>query len=163
MEELLSKAIEGGSFGICLFLCYWFFTRFFKKEIKEPIEELKTDVKNVKVDNIEIKNSFVKFTENINSFIYRVLKGHSEMIDSVNKNASQMNMLFSEATQHTAQAKLEAHEALERVKVTAETTDKLLKVATITHEKEQHLESQVKQLKNDMIMVKNKLGVKNEK
>ena len=148
MEELLSRAIEGGAFGISLFLSYILFKRFIKKEIVEPIAELK-------VDNIELKKGFTQFTERVTGFVFRLTKSHNELSESVTRESLNMTKLFTEATQHTSQAKLEAHAALEKVNVTQQTADKLLKVATITH-------TEVVKLKNDMVMVKNKVGIKDE-
>lgn len=155
MEELLKYAIEGGSFGISLFFSYVLFKKFIKKEVIEPIEDLQEESK-------EVKKSFIKFTENINSFVFKILKSHVDSNDNINKNISNMNTLFTEATRHTSQSKIESFEALKKVNVLEQTTDKLLKIATIEHEKNKNLETEVHQLSKDMIMVKNKVGIKDE-
>jgi hypothetical protein len=155
MEELLRFAIEGGSFGISLFLVYVLFKKFIKKEISEPIEDLQKD-------NKEIKNSFIKFTENINSFVFKILKSNADTHEGVNKNISNMNNLFTEATRHTSQSKMESFEALKKVNALGETTDKLLKIATIVHEKNKKLETEVHKISDDMVMVKDKIGIKDE-
>lgn len=155
MDELLRWAIEGGSFGIALFLVAFLFKKFVTKEIIDPIEELQKDSK-------EVRSSFIKFTENINSFVFRIIKGHGEMIDSVNKNANQMNTLFAEATRHTSQAKTEAHQALEKVNAMSETADKLVEIGTKNHLKNKKLETEVKKISDDVILIKNKIGIKNE-
>lgn len=152
MDELLKYAIEGGSFGVSLFLMYFLFKRFVKKEVIEPIEEIQKD-------NINTKKSFEKFTENINSFIFRILKSHVDTDDRINKNMSEMNHLFTEATRHTSQSKIDSFEALKKVNVLEETADKLLKITAKVHEKNEKIESEVKQLSKDMIMIKNKTGV----
>lgn len=155
MEELLKYAIEGGSFGISLFLVYFLFKKFIKKTLIEPIDDLQKD-------NREIKSSFIRFTENINSFVYKILESNAKTHEGVNKNISNMNNLFTEATRHTSQAKMESFEALKKVNSMEETTDKLLKIATIVHEKNKKLETEVHKISDDMIMVKDKIGIKNE-
>jgi hypothetical protein len=155
MEELLRYAIESGSFGISLFLVYYLFKKFIKKEIVEPINDLKEE-------NTEIKKSFIKFTENINGFVFKILKSNNDTHEGINLNISNMNNLFTESTRHTSQAKIESYEALEKVNVLKETTDKLLKIATIEHEKNKNINTEVQKLSHDMIMVKNKIGLKNE-
>jgi hypothetical protein len=155
MEELLKYAIEGGCFGISLFLAYVLFTKFVKKEIIKPIE-------NLQEENTEIKKGFIKFTENINSFIFRILKSHQDTAESVNKNISNMNNLFTEATRHTSKAMMDSSEALKKVNAMVETTDKLLDIGKRTHEKTLAMKSEVKKISDDLIMVKDKVGIKNE-
>lgn len=155
MEELLKYAIEGGSFGISLFLVYYLFKKFVVREVIKPIE-------NLQEENTEIKKGFIKFTENINSFIFRIIKSHNDTAESVNKNISNMNNLFTEATSHTSKAKMEAFEALKKVNAMVETTDKLLEIGKRTHEKTEALKTEVKRLSHDMIIVKTKVGIKDE-
>jgi methyl-accepting chemotaxis protein len=155
MEELLKYAIESGAFGVSLFLTYVLFTKFVKKEIIKPIE-------NLQEENTEIKKGFIKFTENINSFIFRILKSHQDTAESVNKNIANMNNLFTEATQHTSKAMMQSHEALKKVNALEETADKLLQIATKTHEKTVAMKSEVKKINEDLIMVKGKMGLKDE-
>lgn len=155
MEELLKYAIEGGSFGVSLFLVYFLFKKFIVREVIRPIEDLKEE-------NTETKKGFIKFTENINSFIFRILKSHNDTAESVNKNISNMNNLFTEATSHTSKAKMEAHEALKKVNAMEQTTDKLLQIATKVHEKTETMKTEVTRLSKDMIIVKGKMGIRDE-
>jgi hypothetical protein len=155
MEELLKYAIEGGSFGISLFLTYVLFKKFIKKEVIEPIEELKSE-------NVEIRKGFITFTNDINGFVFRLMKNHSEIIESVNKNSSNMNTILTDAISHSSTAKLESFEALKKVNVLETTTDKLLKISTLVHDKNKNLETEIIRISKDMFMVKNKIGIKNE-
>lgn len=153
LPEVIKWAFGGGSLGVVVLLGVWLFKRFIEKEIIEPIDELQKD-------NKEIKNSFIKFTENINSFIFRILNSHVDTAKTVDKNLDGMNQLFTEATRHTSQAKLEAHEALQKVNALAETTDKLVTIATKVHEKNDKLESRVQRISDDLVMVKTKIEEK---
>jgi hypothetical protein len=155
MEELLKFAIEGGSFGISLFLIYILFKRFVKKEIVEPIEELQEDHK-------QLKRSFTRFSETASDMTFKVVNSHTQMVDIVTKTTSNMYNLFAEATRHTSQAKVESHEALNKVNVLEATTDKLLKISTAVHEKNKSIETEVHKLSNDLIMIKNKVGIKKD-
>lgn len=155
MEELLKYAVEGGGFGISLFLTYVLFKKFIKAEVVEPIAELKEE-------NSEIKKSFNRFTEQIMGFVFKVIKGHADLIENANRNSANMNNLFSESSRQSSQARRDSLEAIEKVNVMEKTADKLLKIATAVHEKNKSIETEVLKLSNDMIMVKTKVGVKDE-
>lgn len=155
MEEILKLVIEGGSFGVSLLLVHYLFKRFVKKEVIEPIKELQEG-------HDKIEKGFVKFTEGVNSFIFRIIKSHNDVAESVNKNVTGMNQLFMEATRHTSQSKLESAEALEKVNVLHQTAEKLMTIATKVHDKNAKLESEVQKLNHDMILIKSKMGMKKE-
>lgn len=155
MEELLRYAIEGGSFGISLFLVYVLFKRFIIKEIVEPLDSIKTE-------HSKLKTSFEKFTENVTSFIFKLLKSHDDLTKTVHRDVSNMHNLFTEITKHTSQARIEAHEALKKVNVLEETTEKILKIATLVHDKNKKIETEVTKISDELILVKTKMGIKNE-
>lgn len=155
MEDFLKVAIEGGSFGVSLFLAYILFKKFIKKEVVEPIAELKEE-------NASLKKSFTLFTERVTGFIFKIVQSHGDLMESVNKDVSKMNNLFTEATRHTSQAKMESLEALKKVNVLEQTTDKLLRIATIEHGKTQEIKTELQKLSKDMVMVKTKVGLKSE-
>lgn len=155
MAEWLKLAIEGGSFGVSLFLVNYLFRKFIRKEVIEPIKELKAE-------NDEIKKNFTVFTNRITEFIFKMLKSHGDLMDSVNQDVNKMNNLFTEATRHTSQSRMESYEALKKVNVLEQTTEKLLKISTMVHDKNKKIESEVKQITKDLIMVKTKTGIKSD-
>jgi hypothetical protein len=57
---------------------------------------------------------------------------------------------------------MESHEALKKVNSLEQTTEKLFEIASKTHEKTMAMKSEVKKINDDLIMVKNKVGLKNE-
>jgi methyl-accepting chemotaxis protein len=153
MEDLFKYAIEGGSFGVSLFLVFFLSKKFIKKGIIEPIEELKADVR-------EVRKNFIQFTERINGLVFTLMKNNSEMNDHINSNITNMNNLFTDTTRQTSQAMVNSTEALKKVNVMEQTTEKLLSIATKVHEKNQRIETEIKKLSEEFILVKSKLSQK---
>lgn len=155
MEDLFKYAFGGGAFGTSLFLSYVLFKKFIKSEVVKPIKELEKE-------NAELKKNFTQFTERVTSFIFKILKSHTDLTDSVSRDVTTMNQLFSEVTSHTSQSKVEAFEALKKVNVLETTADKLLKVSFALFEKNKKIETEIKKLSDELIFVKTKAGIKNE-
>lgn len=155
MEELFKYAIEGGSFGVSLFLAYILFKKFIKSDVIEPINEIKKEYD-------ELKKSFTSFTERVTGFVFKIVRSNLDLGERVSKDINVMHNLLAEATNslthQTSQARLEASEALKKVNVLQETTDKLLKIASAIHEKNKSLETTVTKINEDLIFVKTKVN-----
>lgn len=154
----IALGISGGvaAWGLTAF----FFHGWVDAKVVEPISELKEDQKHM-------KHGFISFTERVTGFVFDLNKGHRELSEKISQETVKMSNMFAGAMQQVAQAKIDSTTALEKANAlvkTAEeqnaTTKKLFDIVTAVHKKNQKLETEVKVLGENLILVRDKVDTK---
>jgi hypothetical protein len=136
----LLLSLCGGAFawGLVVIL----FKAWVETNIIEAIAELRRG-------QVKTEQNFIAFTDRVNSLILEMMKDSKSSVANHSKILNQMSDEIRQAI-HDSGA------AIEKVYAVQVTADKLVKIATGVHEKNKHIESEVKRLSSEMIMVRSK-------
>jgi hypothetical protein len=129
----IALGICGGAFAWGL--VFWLLKEWIKDHVLEAIEDLKNK-------NIEMRNDFTRFSDRINSFLFKIINSQNDLSKSVTKEVTEMTRLF-EKTQ-------------EKVTVLESVADKMVKITTVVSEKNRHLETEVKKISDELILIRDK-------
>lgn len=116
----------------------------------KPIQDLKTD-------NEIVEKRLEKFMGQINTFTFKILTSHQDHMRSTSKEISALGEMFSHASSHSTKAKLDAQIALEKVNILERNAEKFMKIATLVHNTNEALKTEIEQITEDLIFVKTKI------
>ena len=156
-DEILKWAVEGTSGGIGILLAYYLFKRFIKKEVLEPIEEIK-DLAKKAYKSAEDAKDTIKATS------FSMLTKHQEVQNQVVAQMISVEKSFSEMSRQAATARIEVGEVKELLKSlkkgTEEDVTKLTLVGRKLFVKVRTMETEVKKISDELVMVKTKVEKK---
>jgi hypothetical protein len=157
MEEIAKWVIEGGSFGVAFILAYYLFKRFIKTEVIEPIQEVKVIAKEALKASQEAKDSARTSSFNVMNKVQEIQTNVSSTMTSVAKD-------FSDMAKYAGSAKLDSIMALEEIKKTKisgeEQMGKLASATMKVFKKQESVETEVKKLGDDLMMIRSKVDKK---
>lgn len=140
-----------GSGGIVITI--WLAKKFFEKNIEEAIKDAKSTAKEAKEAVYEAKNSF-------NGAIFQVVNSQRDLSNEISKETSKLNTLFIEATRHTSDAMMKSYKTEQEVQALKQRTEehivKLARGFQKLNDKIENTKSDVKQISDDLILIKNK-------
>jgi hypothetical protein len=149
MDELAKALVEGGGFGVSVLIAWLLINRFIKKDVLGAIEEAQKTAKLGYKTATELK-------ESLNGTMFKVSSSQTELVQLLNTE-------ILKSSNNSAQAKADADVALQKVNVLLKgtenigvTVEKLVKIATVVHEKNKHLETEVTKIRDELIFIKNK-------
>jgi hypothetical protein len=114
-----------------------------ESNVIEPIKELKESQR-------ELRNNFIQFTERVTSQVFELVKNNKDISIHHSKLLEQVTIDARQAI-HNSGAAVERADKIERM------AKDLFNVSTALHDKNVKMQSQIKQISDDLIMVKGKI------
>lgn len=155
VPEIIKWILGGGSAGLVAMLAYWLFVRFIKKEVIEPIEEIRELSKKAYRSAEEAKEKVLEAS-------FKMVTRSQDMETELQRHGTNLQKVYGEMSHYAATSRMEVQQAKDELKIfekqTEEGMHKMTQVGTILLNKVKALQTEQVKLGEEFIMIKNKKG-----